>query len=359
MAVVDTLVHPIASDRAIRAYLPEVWKKFPLPKPEHNVYPPPFGEYHPDIEMTVEENVQRKDGLGKAGTTKIITPAQVRRDLFGAGGVIRAILLPLTRGIQPDPDMDHAIAQATNDWLAETWLSKDANPDGRFKGSIRVTPRHPAKAAREIERWAKHPHMVQVAVPLQATTPYGDPMYWPVWEAAAKHGLPVVVRADTGSGIEPTPSAVGFPLTTYAMHVLQPYNGLIHLVSLVMQGVFARYPSHIWVFADGAFDAFAPILWRLNNEWRESRFQTPWIEHLPSDFLPTNVRLVLRSCDANSDDVKMRTALELAQAEKLLMYGSGYPFWDRWTAGEAGELLPPQFGDAVFRGNAETLYRLT
>ena len=96
-----------------------------------------------------------------------------------------------------------------------------------------------------------------------------------------------------------------------------------------------------------------------DNEWRESRFQTPWIEHLPSDFLPTNVRLVLRSCDANSDDVKMRTALELAQAEKLLMYGSGYPFWDRWTAGEAGELLPPQFGDAVFRGNAETLYRLT
>ncbi len=262
---VDALVHPVCLDRSLREHLPAPWRDYSLTKPEHYVYPPPFGEYRPGLVLTSVDDALGGDSRGVASASRGITPQQVRDELLGPEGVGTAILLPLARGLQSDPDFDAVIASGINEWLAATWLT-EGNADGRFKGSIRVSPQHPVQAVAEVRKWAGHPHMVQVAVPLQAKSPYGDRSYWPIWEAAAENGYPIAVHADTGDGIEAVPTAMGFPLTTYAMHVLQPLNGLIHLASLVAQGVFARIGSLRWVFGDGAFHAYPPVFWRFNND---------------------------------------------------------------------------------------------
>jgi predicted TIM-barrel fold metal-dependent hydrolase len=356
--VVDCLVHPICSDRALYGLLPDPWRRYTAPKPEHYLYPPPSGEYVPGLELAAEHAETRLDGRGRPPAIGVLTPEQVRREVLDRGGARQAILLPLGRGVQSDQDFDAALATAFNEWLAVEWLAPETNPDGRFKGSIRVSARNPARAVAEIRRWADHPHMVQVAVPLQALAPYGDQAYLPIWTAAAERGLPVVVHADTGAGTEPPPTAMGYPLTAYAAHVLQPLNGVIHLASLVAEGVFSRLPDLRWVAADGAYHAYAPIFWRFNNEWRESRFQTPWVDRQPSEFFERHVRFVIRGGDVSTDLDRTAAFLELAHAESLVLFGSGFPYWDAWTPAEAAERLPGAYADAIFHGNADAFYRL-
>src|SRR5207302_536574 len=96
-----------------------------------------------------------------------------------------AILLPLTRGYMLDPRLEAAIAAGTNEWLADRWLGS-TNQGGRLKGTIRISPRRPHDAIKEIERWSEHGHFVQVAVPLETHVLYGDEVYFEIWKAAAE-----------------------------------------------------------------------------------------------------------------------------------------------------------------------------
>ena len=77
-------------------------------------------------------------------------------------GINYAILLPRAFATMfPNPDFAAVVAAGYNDWLADVWLDNN-NADGRCKGSITVAPQDPLLAVKEIERWAGHPHMVQV-----------------------------------------------------------------------------------------------------------------------------------------------------------------------------------------------------
>src|SRR5687768_5434243 len=98
-AVIDCLVHPICSDKALRELLHEPWQRYPVPRAEHYTYPPPFGEFRPGLNMHSEQEAAREDGRVRPAPTHVITPAQVRDDLM-AGDVDTAILHPLTRGVQ-------------------------------------------------------------------------------------------------------------------------------------------------------------------------------------------------------------------------------------------------------------------
>ncbi len=110
-------------------------------------------------------------------------PDFLRKQLIDEFGVAYAILLPRAFcNHHPDPDFGTAIAAAFNDWLANTWLSQ-YNHDGVFKGSITVAHQDPPAAAREIARWAGHPHFVQVMMDSGARAPYGQRQYYPIYEA--------------------------------------------------------------------------------------------------------------------------------------------------------------------------------
>ena len=126
-----------------------------------------------------------------------------------------------------------AICRATNDWLADQWLGHEEG--GEFVGTIRIDPREPEQAVAEIKRWASHPKMVQVAVPLQAQRPYGNRDYLPVWQAAAEHGMPVLIQADGGSSIDYWPSPVGYYKLFLEYATLYPVNFSYHLVSLIAE----------------------------------------------------------------------------------------------------------------------------
>src|SRR6266542_1290541 len=120
-----------------------------------------------------------------------------------------------TSGNQPVVDASvHVFFQGNReirDWLLEPfksrgfpdyemltgrWLDDEVYGE-RFRGTIRVNPDDIEGALKEIERWSAHPRMVQIGVPLQSREVYGKPQYWPLWEEAARRGLPVAVHIET------------------------------------------------------------------------------------------------------------------------------------------------------------------
>src|SRR5205807_4180191 len=59
----------------------------------------------------------------------------------------------------------------------------------------------PDLAVREIERWAGHPHFVEIMLVPYTRAPFGQPPYHPILAAAAKHGLPIVVHVNRAAGM--------------------------------------------------------------------------------------------------------------------------------------------------------------
>ena len=173
---------------------------------------------------------------------------------------------------------------------------------GRFLGTIRVNPEDVKGAVAEIERLADHPKMVQVGVPMQSREPYGKPMFEPIWEAAAAHGLPVAVHINGGNGVDYAPTFAGHAYTYPGYAAFMPLNSFVHLATLIIEGMFGRHPDLRFVFADGGYDLLTPLMWRLDTFWMSMRDQTPWVDRYPSEYLPDHVRFCSSALDGPTDD---------------------------------------------------------
>jgi uncharacterized protein len=339
--IVDVAVHPaVHNDEEFRTYLPEPWKSVSLSNLFGQRYTPPFSDHHSDAALT-------------AGTFPGSDPVAAASFLFERIGVDIAILVPLTRSLVPDPKHGTAIAAATNEWLADTWLSQ---PHGRYRGSIRVCTADPRGAVAEINKWAGDPRFVQIAVPLSVHAPYGQERYDAIWEAAVAHGLPVAVHADGSGGVELAPTMAGYPTHFAEYHTLVPFTGVIHLASLICSGVFNRFPQLKFIFGDGGIDLYRPLLWRLAKDWKSARYEIPWVDRDPLEYLSEHVRFVVHREEGPEDEAQFVQLLGLSRANELLMFGSNYPFWNLVDPHEWAAPLPELLRSRVLGGNARDLY---
>jgi predicted TIM-barrel fold metal-dependent hydrolase len=343
---IDTAVHPtFRSDAELREYLPRAYRDRPFPNSLRYLYSPPTG-----VAPYGTYAAEARQAAGTPGSD----PELAARHL-AAYGSDEAILLPLARGVLPNLDLGTEICKATNTWLAERWLS--ATTEVRYHGSIRLNPLDVEGSIAELERWAGDDRMVQVSVPLEAQLPYGHRVYHRLWAAVAASGLPVAVRNDgySGASFHPTPS--GFPRHYAEFAALQQNNYVYHLTSLIAEGVFERLPALRWVFTDGGFDVMRPLMWRMDMDWPITRVETPWVPHLPSDYLRQHVRFVTSPLEGPPDEVVDEWA-EIWDAGSLLMYGSAYPMW---MAAGTRDLLPAadaEVRNRVLRGTAEEFFAL-
>lgn len=341
--VIDCCVHPqpVQPDD-LRRYMVEPWKSRPFPRPERYYYPVLTGEFLPG---TAE--------VGLAGSD----PVRMADALFDTGGVDRAVLIPLTRGVIPEVDLGDAICRATNDWLADRWL--DNHPAAaRCLGTIRVNPGNPEAAVAEIERLAPDRRFAGIAVPMQSHHPYGQRQFFPIWEAAARHGLPVFVKLDGGSGIDFWPTAVGYLHHYIEYSTLAPLNYAYHLISFIAEGVFDRLPGLRVIFADGGHDMLAPLVWRMDKNWRPTHREMPWSKALPSTVVRQNVRFCTHALSGPSDATTAADWLDISQASDMLMFGSRYPYFDYAGPARVLDGLSPPLRDAIAGDTARAVLRL-
>jgi predicted TIM-barrel fold metal-dependent hydrolase len=210
--------------------------------------------------------------------------------------------------------------------MVSRWLESSEFGD-RFRGTIRVNPDDIAGALREIEKWRAHPRVVQIGVPLQSRELYGKPQFWPLWEAAAAANLPAAVHIESGEGIgfPPTPSG---HTRTYEQYVsFMALNYVYHLMNMIAEGVFERFPTLKFVWADGAGDFLTPFSWRMDTFGRPHLEQTPWAPRIPSDYLPGHVYFIQGSLDGPGDTEFAGEWFGFTGKDDMVMFGSSYPHW--------------------------------
>ena len=121
------------------------------------------------------------------------------------------ILGPLSgSGSQLDPEFSAALSAATNDWQIKEWLE----PEPRLRSGMIVPAEHSEEAVAEIERLAGHPGFVQVLLVARSSAPLGDRRYWKMYEAAARHDLPIGIHY--GGGVR------GVPISKCGLAVVLP-----------------------------------------------------------------------------------------------------------------------------------------
>jgi predicted TIM-barrel fold metal-dependent hydrolase len=257
-------------------------------------------------------------------------------DRFGIG---LAICNPLTGGqVAVSETMGAAICSAVNDWIVEHWLDKEP----RLRASIVVPAQAPLLAVTEIERLAHDRRFVQVLMPAACELMLGRSYYWPIYEAAARFGLPVGIHA--GSMYRYAPTATGWP-----SHYLQDYitnNQLFEgqLLSLVSNGVFVKFPDLKFVFIESGVSWLPHFIWRAIKTWRGVRAEVPWIKQPPGDIIRDHIRVTTQPFDA-PDAATVARIVEQIDCPEMFLFASDYPHWQF----EGDAIAPPGMPESLLR----------
>jgi predicted TIM-barrel fold metal-dependent hydrolase len=268
----------------------------------------------------------RKDANPDNGGSPGTDPDFMLRHLIGPYGIDYAIL---TSGIEislyPDPDYANAVAAAWNDWTAESWLKFSPI----FKGSILINNTDPQAAAREIDRMAGNPNMVQIVMTSASRMLYGQRFYHPIYEAAERHGLPVAIHpGGEGRGISPAPTNAGYPTRYMEWHNILPVSYMSHINSMVCEGVFEKYPGLKLVGIEGGISWLPALMWRMDKNYKALRSTAPWLKRHPSEYIAEHLYLTTQPIEEPKDPKHLTAIFEMIHAERCVMFSSDYPHWD-------------------------------
>ncbi len=346
--IIDTDIHPVPDRQAVLRRLAEPWRtRFA----SGNRGAGTLGYWNPN-------GVMRPDTVLPDGSRVEGSPEALARHFFDVYGIEYGVLNPggaLHAGLSPEFDYAAALIAATNDVFIEEWLPVDS----RFRYSLIVTPNDPERAAQEIHRRGDHPGVVQVLMCSGARMPYGQRFFHPIYQAAVEHGLPVAIHPGTeGVGISGAPTAAGYPTSYFEWHTGLVGSYLAHLVSLITEGVFKKFPDLRFVLIEGGVSWVPPILWRLDKNWKALRMTTPWVDRLPSEIVADHILLTTQPIEEPENPKHLHAILEMFPAERMLMFSSDFPHWDGDTPDFALRNLPERLRDRVMYATARELYGL-
>ena len=246
---------------------------------------------------------------------------QMQAVLFGAEQVDLAILNGFAHfsAMRGNYELATALASAYNDWQIREWLEKEP----RLRGSVHIVSRDPQQAAREIDRVAEHPSIIQVFLPLVSDCEYGDPFYRPIFKAAVRNNLAVALH----HGVE-TRSGVGYPRYYVEWHTVAPPQASIsQLVSLIANGLFDQLPDLKVVLLETGVAWVPWLMWRFDQQYRENRAEIPWVKRLPSEHMRESVRLSTQPMGDITTKQFMQL-IEMANADRMYMFSTDFPHCD-------------------------------
>ncbi len=262
--------------------------------------------------------------------TRGTDPVAMARHLFDEEGVSHAILCGLFHpsAVMHSYDFMAALAAAYNDWQIEHWLERDS----RMFGSVQVVAHMPEVAAREIDRVAEHPSIVQVMLPTVHTREYGDPFYWPIFEAAERNGL--VVSLHHGGH---TQTVIGHPRSYLEWHmVAAPHANQCQLLSLICNGVFDKFPSLKVVLLETGPGWVPWFVSRLDQQFRELRALAPWVKRMPSEHIRDNVRIATQPA-TDLTPGQLLNLIQTNELERVFVFATDYPHYDA----DSGKIVLP------------------
>jgi len=294
-------------------------------------------------------------GGGKAGSDY----ATLRDQLLDPSADYRVVLTHQLGefGCHPNQYFARALCRAMNDWTIEQWLPLDE----RLHAVVVVPQAEPEEAAREIRRVGGHPRLVGVLFSGNVLgRPIGDPLFHPIFDAAAEVGLAVVAHLSTTARPHPGAIAAGGRLT-FLTAVSQGSQQAMHYISsLLVHGVFEQWPGLRLLLAEYGIGWLPYAMWRLDQTYPLLKLESPWVKRLPSEVIREHVRVSTQPLEEDFGD---RSGLFdllscIDGVERLLCFSSDYPHWTMDEPDYVARRLPEAWRPLVMNDNACELFDL-
>jgi hypothetical protein len=261
----------------------------------------------------------------------------------------------LNIGLQRDGDWAAGLARAYNDWLHHEFLS--ASP--RFKGVALLAPHDPAEAAKELKRAVRDLGMVGGMLPavMSPMRGLGLPEFDPIYQTAERLDVPLALHSGPAVelGLDHFTSFAGvYPLS-------HPFAQMQQLTSMMIHGVFERYPKLRAAFLESGCGWVPYLADRLDESWEHRLKRWPF----PTKSSPSEIMRggnLYYACER--EEKTLATVAELIGAEQLL-WASDFPHERPWEefAGDIDTLvdrkdLPPGLAKKILFDNPCRLYKL-
>ncbi|HEY5817616.1 MAG TPA: amidohydrolase family protein [Mesorhizobium sp.] len=347
--IVDCDIHPLGEAKDLLPYLSQRWREHAQSYgllPRHGFQSgPAYPKGQPDA-----ARLDSWPPEGRPGSDLAFMQKQ-HLDFNNVELGVMTMISPAA-GAAQNMDYGAALARAMNEWQVAEWTSKEA----RLKASIVIPYEDPPAAVAEIEHWAGHRDFAQVLILSRTAEPLGQRKYWPILAAAERAGLPIAVHA-FGYG--------GFPVTgggwpSYYMEEMVGHAQCCQalLSSLVLEGVFERFPGLRVLLIEAGVAWLPSLMWRLDKHQARLASETPQLKRRPSDYIREHVWLTTQPMEEPERRKHFHDMVEWIGIDRLL-FATDYPHWDFddpvWS-------LPVRLDDtarqALFRDNARKFYGL-
>jgi predicted TIM-barrel fold metal-dependent hydrolase len=349
--IVDCDVHPtVRRPEDLKPYLSARWwhhyQTYGL-RPKH-------GMALADPYPKAQPRAARRDAWAPNGDQPGSNLAFMREHYLEPYNVDFGILGPLNPTGQGDQNTEFSIAMthAVNDWQLDVFT----RPEKRLKASI-VIPYEDAEAsAREIDLRGDDPNFAQILILTRTSEPIGKRRYWPIFEAACRHDLPIGLHVFGYSG-HPV-SGTGWP--SYYIEEMTGHSAACQaaVASLVLEGVFERFPGLRVVIIEGGSAWLASLSWRLDKHWARLRDEVPHVKRPPSTYLKEQLWITTQPTEEPPDRGHLLDVMGWIGWDRLLL-ATDYPHWDfddPMRALPSG--LDPVHRRMIESGNARKVYRL-
>jgi uncharacterized protein len=285
----------------------------------------------------------------------------LRSEVLGVHPASRAVLsfddLAFTQSL-PNAGLAREIARAANDWMVDRWLSGD---DDRLYGLALVSSQEPEAAADELRRVGGRDRIVGVLLSASGLArPYGHPIYDPIFRIAHDLDLTIVIRCggDAVPEVLSHPAAGGLPETYSAYRLLGAQTLMTHVVSLIGEGVFVKFPGLRVLLTGGGVAWIPSLIWRYDTEYRSLRRDAPWLDGEPSEYFRRHIRVTTYPLDQPAEPERLVKLLGAFRGiEEIICFASGYPRWDADVARDVADRLPGEWLSRIFYENAIQLFR--
>ncbi len=281
---------------------------------------------------------------------------EIIRRYKDAMGIDYSIIFPtpmLNLGLQPQQEVEVALARAYARWITERIVSKDP----KIKTMLYLPFNDPDACVRIVEEFSDVPGVVGFMITSVRYKPVHHNVYMKLYELIQEKQLPLGFHAGYHWMGERTMEQLNKFISVHALGF--PFYNMIHLTNWVVNGISERFPDLkvIWIESGLAWLPF--MMQRLDHEYTMRSSEAPILTKKPSEYI-RNFYYTTQPMEIPDDLDLLKATFKAINAETQLMYSSDYPHWDFDLPSTIYDLpfLDEQAKRKILGGNAMNLFKL-
>jgi predicted TIM-barrel fold metal-dependent hydrolase len=128
------------------------------------------------------------------------------------------------------------------------------------------------------------------------------------------------------------------------------------IASLVIEGVFERFPRLRVIFIESGFSWVPALKWRLDQHRQRFADEVRHLRRLPSEYIRDHIWFTTQPVDEPERPKDMRAIIDWIGTDRLL-YSSDYPHWDFDDPRHTFKIpLSSEERRTIFHDNAHAFY---